>query len=402
MLDGGPSATLFAGDGRAEAHGLGKALGSGEPIVARLAARLRTRPLRVHGRIDDDALARAVVRADARSLVRAARPRPPPPSTGDGVPLARLVGSNDGAAGARGGSGAGEQLPRQRAARRRAADVDGGPFTAPTWLRALGLAACKGCATARDARSRRASGCRAERCSRARARRRARRRRADGDPPEGRGPAAVGHLRARARSGRVARAERSERLRGRARARRSWRSAARSAPDARAGPRARRGVTAFPATLAAAPAALRDAKAHGRDRSTLADRRAATAAALGVADVLADAEAGGAPHLGQGAARRIGDRDTAPGRPSRSRCAACASSATRRSTASSRTTSKSGSVYAALSLRAADGSTRAFVLAWNTKQAKGYAAARGSADGRPLLLVLRAPEASSKSEVGRR
>ena len=54
-------------------------------------------------------------------------------------------------------------------------------------------------------------------------------------------------------------------------------------------------MTAFPATLAAAPAALRDAKAHGRDRSTLADRRAATAAALGVADVLADAEAGGAP-----------------------------------------------------------------------------------------------------------
>ena len=53
--------------------------------------------------------------------------------------------------------------------------------------------------------------------------------------------------------------------------------------------------------------------------------------------------------------------------------------------------SKTGSVYAALTLRAADGSTRAFVLTWNTNQAKGYAAARGSADGRPLLLVLRAP-----------
>ena len=63
-------------------------------------------------------------------------------------------------------------------------------------------------------------------------------------------------------------------------------------------------MTAFPATLAAAPAALRDAKAHGRDRSTLADRRAATAAALGVADVLADAEAAGDSHLGQGPARR--------------------------------------------------------------------------------------------------
>ena len=35
VLDGGPSATLFAGDGRAEAHGLGKALGSGEPTVSR-------------------------------------------------------------------------------------------------------------------------------------------------------------------------------------------------------------------------------------------------------------------------------------------------------------------------------------------------------------------------------
>ena len=55
------------------------------------------------------------------------------------------------------------------------------------------------------------------------------------------------------------------------------------------------GVRAFPATLAAAPAALHDATAHGRDRSTLADRRAATAAALGVADALAGAEAPGAP-----------------------------------------------------------------------------------------------------------
>ena len=90
VLDGGPSAALFAGDGRAEAHGLGKALGSGEPIVTRLAARLRTRPLRVHGRIDDDALARAVVRADARSLVELPAAATAA-LTGDGAPLARLV-----------------------------------------------------------------------------------------------------------------------------------------------------------------------------------------------------------------------------------------------------------------------------------------------------------------------
>jgi hypothetical protein len=52
---------------------------------------------------------------------------------------------------------------------------------------------------------------------------------------------------------------------------------------------------------------------------------------------------------------------------------------------------KTGSVYAALSVNAADGTQRALVLTWNTTQAKGYAAARGSADGRSLLLVLRAP-----------
>ena len=52
--------------------------------------------------------------------------------------------------------------------------------------------------------------------------------------------------------------------------------------------------------------------------------------------------------------------------------------------------STTGSVYAALSLRAADGSTRAFVLSWSTNQVKGYAAARGSSNTRPLLLVLRA------------
>ena len=142
VLDGGPGATLFAGDGRAEAHGLGKALGSGEPIVARLAARLRTRPLRVHGRIDDDALARAVVRADARSLMSCTQ-RPPSPSRATECRCARLVGRTT-------------ALPGREEAQARvsnchdnapppaAAAVDGGPFTAPTWLRALGLAACKG------------------------------------------------------------------------------------------------------------------------------------------------------------------------------------------------------------------------------------------------------------------
>ena len=52
---------------------------------------------------------------------------------------------------------------------------------------------------------------------------------------------------------------------------------------------------------------------------------------------------------------------------------------------------KTGSVYAAVTLRGGDGSLRAFVLTWNTSQAKGYAAARGSVDTRPLLLVLPAP-----------
>ena len=33
--------------------------------------------------------------------------------------------------------------------------------------------------------------------------------------------------------------------------------------------------------------------------------------------------------------------------------------------------SKTGSVYAALTLRAADGSSRAFVLTWNTNQVEG-------------------------------
>ena len=150
------------------------------------------------------------------------------------------------------------------------------------------------------------------------------------------------------------------------------------------------GVSSFPLTLAAAPAALRDAKAHGRDRSTLADRRAATVATLGVADALAGAEAGGDSTSvkglrgGSAVVTRRGTGLTLTLRGMRfARDASLDGLVTH--------DSKTGSVYAALTLRAADGSARAFVLTWNTTQVKGYAAARGSADGRPLLLVLRAP-----------
>ena len=119
--------------------------------VARLAARLRTRPLRVHGRIDDDALARAVVRADARSLAEL-----PAAATaaleGDGVPLARLVARTAAprraqAAQARASNCHDDAPPAASAA------VDGGPFTGATWLRALGLAACKGWPQPATARS---------------------------------------------------------------------------------------------------------------------------------------------------------------------------------------------------------------------------------------------------------
>jgi hypothetical protein len=52
-----------------------------------------------------------------------------------------------------------------------------------------------------------------------------------------------------------------------------------------------------------------------------------------------------------------------------------------------------GSVYAAVSLVGSDGSVRAFVITWDTTQARGFASARGSSDGHALLLVLRAPSA---------
>ncbi|MDX6562611.1 MAG: hypothetical protein QOD65_2425 [Gaiellales bacterium] len=387
VLDGGPSAALFGGDGRAEAHGLGKALGAGEPVVARLAARLRTRPLRVHGRIDDDAVARAAVRADARSLAEL-----PAAATaaleGDAVPLARLV--------ARTAAPPGRQAAQARASNclddappAASAAVNGGPFTAPTWLRALGLAACKGWPQP-----------------------------ATPDPvvPPG---AALSGAPALVLAGESGVGAPSATLRKAAsllpsgiyvRVRGAAALPALSDPSGCAGVLARaflatrgkpspacasrparpRGVTAFPLSLASAPAAFRDAKTHGRDRSTLADRRAATAAALGVADALADAETATAPASvkglrgGSAAVLRRATGVTLTLRGLRFvRDAALDGLVTY--------DGKTGSVYAALSLHAADGSTRAFVLTWNTKQAKGYAAARGSADGRPLLLVLRAP-----------
>jgi hypothetical protein len=53
--------------------------------------------------------------------------------------------------------------------------------------------------------------------------------------------------------------------------------------------------------------------------------------------------------------------------------------------------SATGSVFASVTLRAADGSLRAFVLTWSTHQIGGLGSARGSSGGRPLLLVLKMP-----------
>ncbi len=387
VLDGGPRAALFAGDGHAEARALAKALGPGGRVVARLAARLRTHPLHAHGRIDDDVLARVAVSADAGTLAElpgAAQAA----LAGDPLPLARLV--------------AGSQAPASRqGAQARASDchddvppaaaavVDGGPFTGPTWLRALGLAACKGWPQP-----------------------------VTPDPvlPDGAplapAPALVlaGEHAVQAPSATLRKVAallpsgRYVRVRGAAAlpalsdpggcagalVRAFLKTRGKVSPGCATRPARPRAVTAFPLTLQAAPAALRDARAHGRDRSTLADRRAATVAALTVADALASAQSGdepaGVPGL-RGGSAAVTRRDTTLTLTLRGlrfvRDAAADGVVTY--------DAKTGSLYAALSLRAADGSTRAFVLTWNTNQVKGYAAARGSADGRPLLLVLRAP-----------
>jgi pimeloyl-ACP methyl ester carboxylesterase len=387
VLDGGPRATLFSGDGRAQAHALARALGSGEPIVTRLAARLRMRPLRAHGRIDDDALARVAANGGARALGELVAA-----STaalhGDPLPLARLVAETQPPA-SRQAVQARAGACHDDAARVPAAQADGGPFRGATWQRALGLAGCKDWPQP-----------------------------ATPDPvlPAGAVPGGqatlvlAGELAVQAPSATLRRVAalfpsgRYVRVRGAgalpalsdpdgcaaALARAFLQTRGRVDPGCARRPARPQGVSAFPPTLAAAPAALRDAKAHGRDRSTLADRRAATVAALAVADALTGAEAAGAPTSvpglrgGSALVTRRGTGLTLALRGLRFvRDAALDGIVTH--------DRETGSVYAALSMHAADGSSRAFVLTWSTRQVKGYAAARGSADGRPLLLVLRAP-----------
>jgi pimeloyl-ACP methyl ester carboxylesterase len=387
LLDGGPRATLASGDGSAEAHALAKALGPSRAVIARLAARLRAHPLHAGGRIDDDALARVAASGDATALAEL-----PGAATaalrGDALPLARLVAAAAApaireAAQARASSCLDDALPAP------SSQIDGGPFTGATWKRALGLTACKGFPSP-----------------------------ATPDPVVPAGvtlggePGLVlgGELDVRAPTTALRRVAALlpkgtfVRVRGAGAlpalsdangcaatiARAFLKSRGHVAAGCATRPVRPRGVTQFPAMLAAAPAALRDAKAHGRDRSDLSDRRAATVAALGVADALDGAEVAAAPATVKGL--RGGSAVV-----------------TRRGTAVSLVLhglrfvrdasldgvvthdSATGSVFATLSLRAADGSTRAFVLSWSTHQIKGYAAARGSSTNRPLLLVLRAP-----------
>ncbi len=292
VLDGGPSAALFGGDGRAEARALAKALGPGAAAVTRLAARLRTHPLHVHGRIDDDVLARLAVRAGAQALAQL-----PAAATaalaGDALPLARLVADAAPPA-ARQAAQARASSCHDDAPPAPAARVDGGPFTGPTWLRALGLAACKGNpqpatpdpvlpegATLAAAPALVLAGEHAVQAPSATLRTVA------GLLPSGR------YVRVRG-AGALPALSDPEGCAG-AIARAFLKTRGKVSPGCASRPTATGGVTAFPLTLQAAPAALRDARAHGRDRSTLADRRSATVAALGVADALASAEAPGAP-----------------------------------------------------------------------------------------------------------
>jgi pimeloyl-ACP methyl ester carboxylesterase len=386
VLDGGPRATLFSGDGSAEAHALAKALGPAQPVVARLAARLRTKPLHAHGRIDDDALARVAAGGVAETLTEL-----PGAATaalhGDPVPLARLVATSVPPATA-GAAAAKAALCHDDATPAPTSQIDGGPFTGATWRRVLGLTACKGWPAP-----------------------------ATPDPvlpagaPLGNEPALVlgGQFDVRSPTSTLRKVAALLPSGAFVRVRGAGSLPALSDPSGCAATIAVAflktrghagngcashvvrplGVTDFPATLASAPAALRDAKAHGRDRSTLADRRAATVAALGVADALDSAEAPGAPASitglrgGTASVTRHGTTTALTLHGMRFvRDAAIDGLVTH--------DSKTGSVFATLTLRAADG-TRAFVLTWSTSQVKGYAAARGSSDGRPLLLVLRAP-----------
>ena len=382
VLDGGPRATLFSGDGGGEAHALSRALGRGEPAVARLAARLRTHPLHAHGKIDDDVLARVAANGDAGALADL-----PAAATaalrGDPVPLARLVAAS-------------APAPSRQAAQARAsschddaapagsAQVHGGPFTGATWRRALGLAGCQGWPQP-----------------------------AAPDPvlPAGMAlagePALVlaGELDVRAPTATLRKVA-SLLPRGTfVRVRGAGALPALSDPGGcaatlartflqtrgRAGPACanRRtqplAVRAFPATLAAAPAALHDATAHGRDHSTLADRHAATAAALGVTDAIAGASAAGAP------ARIAGLRGGAALVTRRATGVTLALTGMRfvRDAALDGLVtydSATGSVFASVTLRGADGSLRPFVLTWSTHQIGGLGSAGVRCGGQNDLL----------------
>jgi pimeloyl-ACP methyl ester carboxylesterase len=387
VLDGGPRATLFGGDGRSEAHALARALGKGEPAVARLAARLRTAPLHAHGRIDDDALARIAADGSAATLGEL-----PAAATaalhGDPVPLARLAATS--APGApREAAQAQASDCHDNAAPAPSAQVDGGPFTGATWRRALGLAAClrwpqpavpdpvlpAGAALA-SAPALVLAGELGVLAPTATLRKVA------GLLPNGtfvrvRG---AGALPALGDPGGCAATIARTFLQTRGRVRPACASRRAQAL----------GATAFPPTLAAAPPALHDATAHGRDHSTLADRRAATAAALGVADALASAEAPGAPARAaglRGGSALVTRRDTHLTLTLRGM------RFVRDATLDGLVThdEATGSVFASVTLRAADGSLRPFVLTWSTHQIGGLGTARGSSDGRPLLLVLKMP-----------
>jgi pimeloyl-ACP methyl ester carboxylesterase len=387
LLDGGPRATLFSGDGSGEAHALSRALGKGETAVAKLAARLRTHPLHSHGRIDDDVLARVAASGDAATLGDL-----PAASTaalhGDPVPLARLV-AGTAPPPSRQAAQAQESSCHDDAAPVANAQVDGGPFTGATWGRALGLAACKSWpqpaapdpvlppgASLAGAPALVLAGELGVRAPTATLRKVASllprgtfvRIRGGGAEPALSDPAGCAAAIART----------FLQTRGRVSA---------SCASRRTQPL---GVREFPPTVAAAPAALHDATAHGRDHSTLADRHAATAAALGVADAIASASAPAAPARVTGlrggsavVAHRAGALTLTLHGMRFVRDAALDGLVTY--------DSATGSVFASVTLRGADGSQRPFVLTWSTHQIGGLGTARGSSDGRPLLLVLKLP-----------
>ena len=387
VLDGGPPATLLAGDGRAETHALAKALGPDQGLVKRLAARLRVRPLHAHGRIDDDVLARVVAHGDARVLAQL------PAAAmaalhGDAVPLARLVATAKPPA-AREAAQARASACHDDVPPATAGEVDGGPFTGATWLRALGLAACKNWpATAAPEAVIPAGAALAAAPALV----------LGGELAVGAPTTELRKVAGLLPSGRFVRVRGAGALPALSDpagcaatlARAFLQSRGHVGPGCASRPARPQVVRAFPLRLAAAPAALRDAGAHGRDRSTLSDRRAATAAALGVADALAGANAAGAPTSvpglrgGSALVTRRGTGVTLTLRGLR-----FVSDATLDGVVTN--DGKTGSVYAAVTLRGNDGSLRAFVLTWNTNRAKGYAAARGSVDTRALLLVLPAP-----------